>query len=161
MDTTHYQQTVELLLSHLGIDLLQIQTTQDEQGAISIALDTPDAPLIIGRHGSGLHALELISALIIRCKQSDHDVQPPMLHIDVGGYKDNYEERLLELTNKKAAIVITELSRETFHPLNSYHRRIVHLHIAEHFPELDTDSVGEGALKRLILKHKQATEDVT
>lgn len=158
MDKIKYQDTVEGLLKYIGVDLLQINTTEDDQGAINIDLETHDAPLLIGRHGSGLQALEQVTSLILRCNNADEEAHIAPVHIDVGGYKDQYEERLIELANKKAARVIAEGIRETFHPLNSYHRRLVHLHIAEYFPELETDSLGTGATKRLILRKKETGE---
>lgn len=148
--------TIEMFLTEfmekLGIQVSNISITQQDEHVYIVNIDTLDAPLLIGRHGAGIRALQQMVSLIVKRK-----VDPELIvRIDVGHYKETYEERLIDLANKKAAKVIAENVRETFFPLNSYHRRIVHLHMAEYFPEIETDSIGEDPNRRIVLKKKES-----
>lgn len=139
-------------MEKLGIQVSNISIMQQDQNLYVVNIDTLDAPLLIGRHGAGIRALQQMVSLIVKRK-----IDPEIIvRVDVGHYKETYEERLIDLANKKAAKVIAENVRETFFPLNSYHRRIVHLHIAEYFPEIETDSIGEDPNRRIVLKKKES-----
>ncbi len=145
------EQFLTEFMEKLGIQVSNISIMQQDQNLFVVNIDTLDAPLLIGRHGAGIRALQQMVSLVVKRK-----IDPNLIvRVDVGHYKETYEERLIDLANKKAAKVIAENVRETFFPLNSYHRRIVHLHIAEYFPEIETDSIGEDPNRRILLKKKE------
>lgn len=145
------KELLEGLLDQLGIENYDVTFYKDTNDITIFDIDTDEAPLLIGRHGTGLHSLERMLFLMAKKKFGD---ELPRIHVDIAGYRENFEARIIELANKKAEYVMTEDVRETFFPMNSYHRRMVHLHLAEHYPYIETDSIGEEPNRRLIIKKR-------
>lgn len=138
------------LLDQMGIRS-EVTGVRHESGAYDLDIQSDDAPLLIGHHGQVLTSLQLMISLIARNKTGEL----LRLRVNIGNYREQLEERILELVDKKAQRVIAEDIRETLHPMNSYLRRIVHVHIMEKHPGIATDSIGEEPNRRIIMMKKQ------
>lgn len=147
------QTTMEALLTHLQIDNATVTVQVEKDDAYLIHIDAEESPLLIGRHGNGIAALQQIMYVLMR-KHYDEESMPK-IRVDIGNYKEHYEKRLLEYVDKKVEQVERDDIRETLHPMNSYHRRMVHLYIADKYPNIETESIGNPPMKRLIIRKKQ------
>lgn len=153
-------QSVESILKEclekLTIEVESIEFNEQDPYAMYV-VHTKDAKKLIGIKGENLRALNSIVKRIV-----EHTLGTEHLGftIDVNGYQ---RERIDEIKRKvqilaervRAFKASTELS-----PMNAYERMIVHSLIADD-PELETESIGDGRMKKIIIKYheKEPTEE--
>lgn len=143
------KQITEELLSHLDIEV-SIEVSEIDKNTYKIQLESDDAPLIIGKHGDTLMAIQHLIKAMIK-KKSEEEI---ILTLDVGNYREQYESKIILMAKQKAEKVIQEDVKETLFPMNSYHRRVVHTYIVSNFPGIETDSIGEEPNRRIVLKKR-------
>jgi spoIIIJ-associated protein len=93
-----------------------------------------------------MSALDIIINQILRKHDLPHHV------IDLNYYRKERERLITELARaavKKATITKEDVELPS---MNSYERRIVHMEISAH-PEMETESIGEGKERRVVIKH--------
>ena len=113
---------------------------------LSVDCDEEYSPILIGRDGQTLLAVQY---LIANVASSSFDA-PVRIHVNVLDYRDKEDTKIKELANFLADRVRnTGLSCAT-KPMSSYNRRIIHLAL-ENDPDVTTHSIGEGALKRVVV----------
>lgn len=157
--TTHIQNILENMLTHLGIEKFNITMQQEHDDTYVFHIDAEEAPLLIGRHGTGLASMQQLLILLLRNTREEEVL--PRIRIDIGNYKEKYEKSLLEMIDKKIEMMMENDIRETLHPMNSYHRRLIHLYILEKYPHIETESIGTGTLKKVILRKKEQNSSMS
>ena len=118
-----------------------------DEGNLKINIETKgDAGLLIGRDGQTLAALQYLLNRIL-AKQC-----PGLLKVelDSGAYKQQRDEHLRIMALHLAEKVKSEGRPQSTKPLNSGHRRIVHLTLHQD-NMIKTRSKGEGDLKRVLI----------
>lgn len=116
-------------------------------------ITSPDSYLLIGRQGQTLHALQiLIQALVAKRLKAD----PPIwFTLDVDDYKRKREWFLKE-TAKGAAEQLKKTGRaQALEPMPNYERRLVHAYLQEHFPEVESSSIGVEPYRKVVIKLKR------
>jgi len=134
-------------LKTLEINVVPEVTETEEE--IQVVLDTDEGGLIIGYHGETLESLQLVIALIIAKKTGVFK----RVSIEVGDYKKNREEWLRNLAIDTKRKVLEQQREYQLSDLKSWERRIIHL-ILQDDKEVDTESVGEGRDRVLIVRPK-------
>ena len=104
--------------------------------------------LLIGKRGMTLDALQEVARRFLdpEGRSSKHVV------VDVADYRGKHEESLLAYAKDLAAQAADE-EQVTSKPLNAADRRVVHLAL-KGAGEVDTWSVGEGPLKKVVVQKK-------
>lgn len=138
------------LLGFLGIETTSLEVSETEKNTYKIQIESDNAPLLIGKHGDTLMALQHLVKAMVKKKNDDEII----LIMDVGNYREQYESKILLMAKQKAEKVIQEDVKETLFPMNSYHRRVVHTYIVSTFPDIETDSIGEEPNRRIVLKKR-------
>ena len=69
-------------------------------------------------------------------------------------YKEKREKSLESLARRIAREVATTKVEAKLDSMNSYERRFVHTIISE-YPELETESIGEGLERHITIKYKE------
>lgn len=120
---------------------------KQEDSATIFKIQTDSNPLLIGKEGKTLNALQFL------CKQlmyiyADEKVN---FNIDIGGYKDNRILQLEMLATKTAKEVARTKIEAVLDPMNSYERRIIHSKLAE-WRDVVTESMGEEPNRCLVIK---------
>ena len=105
-------------------------------------LSQKDAVALIGRGGEGLLALQHIIKIILRAQGIS--AEEDYVKVDIDSYRSKQEMNVLDLAERKAAMVMESGRSEYLPPMSSFFRRLVHLRIKEKFPELETFSQGDG-----------------
>ncbi len=147
MKVTAIKKTVDAFFNRLGI-AGETAITETEE-LIDIVLDTPDSGMVIGYHGDMLESLQLILAL---CLAKDRGVYQ-RVSIEVGEYKKNRSDYLLQLAMSTKERVLSE-SREIALPeLKSWERRVIHMLLSDDKDVL-SESVGMGKDRTLVIKPK-------
>lgn len=114
----------------------------------NINLITSNNPILIGKEGKTIESIQYILRQIVQNKL-DNNIR---INLDISNYK--YEQ------NKKFEKNIKSIAKEVektkidavLDPMNSYNRRLVHT-IVDKFDNLETESIGEGKERHVIIKY--------
>lgn len=132
---------IEKTIVMMGFD--KVQTSLDEDyKKLSIVIDDD---LIQAQAAQILPAMDHIFNLYMK-----KAAVPPHV-IDLNYYRKERERLIVELARAAAHKATITHEPVELPPMNSYERRIVHLEISIH-PELETESVGEGAERKVVIK---------
>ncbi|MBW7572908.1 RNA-binding cell elongation regulator Jag/EloR [Caproiciproducens faecalis] len=109
------------ILNHMGLPAVEIQITEEENGA-QLSLSGDDIGFIIGHRGETLDALQYLTGLV-----ANHiDNSYYRITIDIGNYREKRKETLEILGKKIAAKAIKTGRNSSLEPMNPYERRIIH-----------------------------------
>ena len=140
--------TLTELLSAAGllVETRQKAATGDE---MLFELFGDDVEPLLANKGEGLTGLEVLVGRIAS-KRAGRPVHP---RLDAEGFRANRQEALEELAKTSAEEVRRTRRPQLLPPLAPWERRLVHLALSED-PELETESEGEGFLKRVEVRLK-------
>jgi spoIIIJ-associated protein len=105
--------------------------------------------MLIGREGQTLAALQYLASRIVSRGMN----AAVRVNLDAGEYRQHQDDKLQELALNLAVKVKNTGRPCSTRPLNSYHRRIIHLTLQED-EEVQTRSTGQGALKRVVVQRR-------
>ena len=129
---------------------LRVKVKQSVSGEI-LDLEGHDAELLQAQTGELLESLQhLINQVFGRSLAAGE-----RLVCDVHGFRATREAELQAMANLAANRVRQTGAAFTFEPMSANERRIIHLTLAES-PDLSTESIGEGAERKLRISPKSA-----
>lgn len=141
-------------LSFLGTTLekMGIRADVEERTLPDLSLPylnivTDEARLLIGARAQTLAALEYLLKRL--CERGGKNAE--RVFLDVNGFRlHQLEELKTDAKNaaKKVRLYRTQLAMK---PMSAFERRIVHIALAE-YPDIMTESVGEGEARRVVIK---------
>jgi len=149
-------QTVDDILRILDIDaeisIREPLTPGDGLGSVLAVIDIKgdDLGLLIGRRGETLVALQYLVNLILGRKYPGRGG----VTIDVEHYKHRNEERIVNLAKRMGDRVRQTGTPITLEPMPAAERRLIHMTFAED-PELETNSIGEGDNRKVVISLKE------
>ena len=153
MDVTYIQTVKEVIkdvLSQLGFQAECEHEASATQGDI-FHIKCPESSLLIGRQGANLHALEVLARII-----SSRRLSIPKISfiIDIDDYRLKRDWFLRQTA--KAAAEQAKFSGKITHmePMASFERRVVHEFLQEKFPDVTSESEGEGSKRHIVIKPK-------
>ena len=122
----------------------------ENEGIIKVVLVSNNNPILIGKDGKNIEALQALLRNSIR-NQIGMDIK---VNLDASNYKKKKEENF-EREIKKILKEVQKTHIETkLDPMNSYKRRIVH-NLASKFNNIKTESVGEEPNRYTIIKYEE------
>jgi spoIIIJ-associated protein len=142
------ESTLTELLSAAGL-LLEIRRRESGSDELLFELIGDDVEPLLANQGEGLTGLEVLVGRIA----SKRLAQPVHPRLDAEGFRANRKGALEDLAAQSAAEVRRTRRPQLLPPLSPWERRLVHLALAED-PELETQSEGEGFLKRVEVRLK-------
>lgn len=147
------QQLSEVLDNLLGMLLLEgsYEIEEGDEGFL-VSVETKDAGRLIGVRGESLDALQLIINQIMSHKVKDGEFKRVIL--DVEGWKKQKEEELSQNAQEWGKQVLESGQEMELEPMSAWQRRAVHTVIGE-MKGLQTESVGEGRDRHIVIKVKQ------
>jgi spoIIIJ-associated protein len=141
--------TLTELLSAAGF-LVEIRRQASREEMVFELIGDDVEPLLANR-GEGLSGLEVLTGRIAS-KRLGRPVHP---RLDAEGFRAHQKESLEELALRTAEETKRTRRPQLLPPLSPGERRLVHLALAED-PDVETESEGEGFLKRVAVKLKQS-----
>ena len=137
--------TLEKLLTLLGFEATATEQKIDD--GLLLDVQTSDPGRLIGRQGQTLSELQYITnRLLFR-----QDQTVPKVTVDVGGYRAQAREALVNKAKEAAEKVRRWGDVVELEPLNAFDRRIVHNALKDD-PAIETHSVEvDGTDKKVIL----------
>jgi len=118
---------------------------------ISINIISDNNPILIGKNGKTLDALQIILKQMIQVA-SNHSMN---ILLDVEGYKNKKIKNIEFLAKKTAKEVARTKVEAKLNDMNSYERRIVHTVLSES-KDVYTESIGEEPNRAVVIKPKDA-----
>lgn len=144
------KQVVTEMLQAMGFNEFTVYEDQLESRQIlSIAVE--NQAVLIGRRGENLMAFQTLFNALLKHK----DPSVPFITIDIAGYKKERIEKVMRIAEETAKKARNYEREQEMRPMNAFERRVVHMVLAE-MPDLETESVGEGAHRRVIIRPKKS-----
>ncbi len=148
MNQEHIIEIIQTVIEKMGFleDLETIHAHQGTASRFEIRI-RGDARMLIGEYGNNLAAIEHLIKRIVM-KKYNEDVR---FTLDINDYRMRRLEDLKQ--NVKSAAKDVRLYHKSVYlsPMSSFERRIVHLLLAE-YPDITTESTGEGYERRVMIK---------
>lgn len=130
---------------------MHIETEIKEADDIfNVVLVSENNAVLIGKDGKTLNALQRI----IRQAIKNSTGLLIKLNLDISNYKVKKMKNIERLVRGIAKDVEESQLTVSLDPMNSYERRLVHTIIAE-YPNLETESIGEGKDRHVTIKYKE------
>ena len=142
------ESTLTELLSAAGL-LLEIRRREASGDEVLFELIGDDVEPLLANQGEGLTGLEVLVGRIAS-KRVGEPVHP---RLDAEGFRAQRKGALEDLAAQSAAEVRRTRRPQLLPPLAPWERRLVHLALAED-PEVETQSEGDGFLKRVEVRLK-------
>ncbi len=142
--------TLTELLSAAGL-LVETRRKESTGDEMLFELFGDDVEPLLANKGEGLTGLEVLVGRIAS-KRAGRPIHP---RLDAEGFRANRQEALEELAQTSAEEVRRTRRPALLPPLAPWERRLVHLALSED-PELETESEGDGFLKRVEVRLKRA-----
>ncbi len=138
------------LLKKMGFQAEPIVVQKESVVFVNIEMESPG--LLIGRGGEGLEALQHILRLLLTEEIMANNIN---IILDIAGYRSKKIENIKKIARDKAYLVLSTGIEEALLPMSSYERRTVHL-ICANIADVETESVGEGRERRVVIKPKKS-----
>ena len=113
-------------------------------------LSGQDLGVLTGSGGRGLDALQYLCNRVLNRRLREH----APVHLDADGFKQRRARQLQERAEAAAEEAVRRRAPITLGPLTPAARREIHLALADD-PEVETESDGDGFLKRVVVRPRQ------
>ncbi|SMB96084.1 protein jag [Deinococcus hopiensis] len=130
---------------------LTVQVREGED-ALEAEIGGENASRLAGRDGRTLGAIEVLAYTVLAKQAGRSDLR---VRVDVGGFRRRQADTLTRLAERLALQVAKSGEAHELQPMPPAERRVLHIALKEH-PDVTTESVGEGAARRLIIKPRHA-----
>ncbi len=140
------------IANQLMVELLQKMDMEAEvhgyakEGNICIDITGDKDGILIGKHGRTLDALEVL----INCMVNKRVKEPVRIVVDIEGYRSRRADSLARMALRLGERVKMTGKAMTIGPFNARDRRVIHIALKEN-PSVMTESIGEGAIKRISI----------
>jgi spoIIIJ-associated protein len=132
-------------ISLLGIEVKTSASIND--GIINITLDTTRNPILIGKNGKTLQALNEL----VRLATSSKFKRRYRILLDINDYKEGKYDKVMSIARRIARDVVKTKLDVTLDPMPADERRVVHNALSG-MPNIKTESVGEGHRRAICIR---------
>lgn len=146
------------ILEEVSKELLNLLTVEaklevsfdKENDAYSVNIDAGDATgLLIGKKGETLSSLQTVISLLFKQKVGEW----LRVVLNVGDYREKEEDYLKNLAENTASRAKETGEPQSLYNLKPWQRRVIHMYLSEK-SDIETESVGEGEERYLVVKSK-------
>ena len=141
------EEYIKNVVESLGVGNVKCNTSLEDD-IIRISVDTDHNPILIGKNGVTLQALNEIVRLAVSGKFRRRF----RILLDIGDYKNSKYSRVASIARRTAKEVQKSHIDVTLDPMPSDERRIVHSALAE-WTNIKTESSGEGHNRAVTIKY--------
>ncbi len=144
-DGIKYLQT---LLNNMEIEAF-VEARLAEGNELTFIINAQDNPILIGKNGKTLDAIQTLIKNYINVFVEEHYV----ILVDVGGYKEQRKKQLEILATKTAKEVARTKVPAKLGKMNAYERRVIHTKLSD-WRDVSTESEGEEPNRFIVIKPK-------
>ena len=125
-----------------------------DDNVIRITLDSTHNPILIGKNGVTLQALNEL----VKLATNNHFHKRFRILLDINGYKDNKYEKLERIARKCAKDVQKTKTTYTFDPMPADERRAIH-NALNGWRNVRTESIGEGSHRQVQIIYVETKDN--
>ncbi len=140
------QEYLKEAIGGMGIEITTTAKIQDD--IIHITLDSERNPVLIGKGGRTLQALNELDRLAV----SNKFRRRYRILLDVGGYKEDKYSHIAYIAKKNAKEVLRSKIDVQLSPMTPDERRVVH-NTLNNWEHIKTESTGEGKDRAVVIKY--------
>ena len=118
-----------------------------EGNKIFLDLNSPDANLLIGKHGKNLDALQVL-VKVYAGNLAEENQRSLKVIVDSENYRNRREDHLVRLAIKTAQQVRRSRTSQLLEPMNPFERRLIHTALGD-MDDIHTESEGDGLIKQV------------
>jgi spoIIIJ-associated protein len=145
------KQIAEDLLSKLEITAT-VTADVDETGAYRVHIETEETGLLIGYHGQTLESFQMMLGMLVSKAVGSWQ----KVYVNIGDYREKREEALMHMAQRAAERALSMQRPVEISHLSASERRVIHLTLSGD-ERVETESIGEGLDRRLLVKPKGQT----
>ena len=134
------------VLKAMGMGAVEVKSTIDEDGALSIEMSGDNMGILIGKRGQTLDSLQYLTNRVAN-KSQDGYVR---VKLDTEDYRRRRKETLENLAKNIAYKVKRSRKAVSLEPMNPYERRIIHSAL-QGDERVSTHSEGEEPYRRVVV----------
>ncbi len=123
-----------------------IEAKRIDERHVLFSVESKDNPILIGKNGKTLDAIQIILKNYINLYIEDYHV----ILLDIGGYREQRKKQLEILATKTAMEVIKSKTPTRLGKMNSYERRIIHTKLSD-WRDVSTKSEGEEPTRYVVI----------
>jgi len=124
----------------------------DDGGVFQVIIKTDEeVSTVIGRHGETIRAIQKILEVILY-KKFNERVE---ILVNVNDFREKQKERLETMAREYADQTKSTGTAGYIRSLSSFERKLIHEFITANYPDLTTNSVGEGRERQLVIEVKK------
>ena len=127
-----------------------VRIDQRDPGRLTLEILSDDPAIVIGKHGSTLESLQLITN--IHVGRINTEGEPVRVVLDTEDYRYRREQSLLRMANRVAHEVRRTGRPRLLAPLNPFERRLIHTALGE-MGGVTTESEGDGLYKQIRVSY--------
>ena len=143
---TYAEEYIRSTLKALGVE--SETESENDEGIIKISIDSDSNPILIGRGGKTLQAINEITKLAVSAKFRKRY----RILLDVGGYKEDKYDRIAHMAKRVAKTVLRTHVDAALDPMTPDERRVVHNTLSD-WDHIKTESSGEGSDRAVTIKY--------
>jgi len=128
----------------------EVRIDHREPGRLTLEILSDDPAIVIGKHGSTLESLQLITN--IHVGRINSEGEPLRVVLDTEDYRYRREQSLLRMANRVAHEVRRTGRPRLLAPLNPFERRLIHTALGE-MGGVTTESEGDGLYKQIRVSY--------
>jgi len=125
----------------------RVNVSGREGAKLFLDLSSPDANLLIGKHGKNLDALQVL-VNVYAGNLAEEDQTSVKVVLDSENYRNRREDHLVRLAIKTAQQVRRTRTSKLLEPMNPFERRLIHTALGE-MDDIHTESEGDGLIKQV------------
>ena len=151
MDMDHREtvkKITEELLAKLEVTGV-VDVAVDETGAYRVHIETEETGLLIGYHGRTLESFQIMLGMLASKRLGEW----VKTYVNVGDYREKREEALMLMAQRAAERALAVGRPVELAHLSASERRVIHLTLSGD-ERIETESVGDGARRTLLVKPK-------
>ena len=134
------------VLKAMDMKDVNITSTIDEEGALSISMEGSNMGILIGKRGQTLDSLQYLTNRVANKMQEGY----VRVKLDTEDYRRRRKETLENLAKNIASKVKRNRRTVSLEPMNPYERRIIHSALQAD-PAVSTHSEGEEPYRRVVV----------
>lgn len=148
------KETLQEILKRLEITYKKIKIGEEKkEKKWNINIESEESSLLIGYHGETMYALQHLLKILLWKKEEM--AEENKIFLDIDKYRKRQEESVLAMAERKAEQVRKTGKSLILLPMSAYFRRLIHLYIMKHCEDLETESIGEGDRRQIVIKTRK------
>lgn len=158
MNTDRLKTIAETFLVQSGIATECRFDYEETLNILFCSIQSPYGRDLTYRGGEGMHALNGILRKILEKEYGEEKLPETSLIVDIYGQEKKRIEGLRNLAHMMAERARYFKSSIDVEPMSPYDRRIVHEYVSK-MSDLETESVGEGKDRHIVIRYKGEVKD--